>query len=108
MKPEPLKGKIKKFPRGLRTIRIFELDDVKSAVQGLLEEIERRKEKLKEDLEYERDKLRKAEDEMEEDVAQTCIDFIKVRLDELCEIEKQIKKWFADVFEEVSRNDRKS
>jgi len=45
-KPEPLKGKISTLKTEIGDYHYFEIEDVKSAVQGLLEEIEKERKKL--------------------------------------------------------------
>jgi len=81
---KPLKGKIEIIEdknimtQELIERKIFDFQDVKSAVQGLLQEIKMEKERYKENLQV---------------------------ISGLCIAEEKIKKWFADVFEnEVDGN----
>jgi len=84
MKYEPLKGKVYHIHE--KGINIFLYSSVKSAVQGLLEEIEKIKESLNESI-------KQAE---REDDRCAKYDFW-FALDIVKQIDEKIKKWFADV-----------
>jgi len=86
---EPLKGKervvlIRYLPYG-----VFYVNDVKSAVQGILEVLEKKKKKLKEDLSVLKGFMSFRQRR----------DFILI-LEWIDWFEQEIKKWFADVVED--------
>ena len=80
---------------------VVRLEDVKSAVQGLLEEIENKIKELK----------KQWKKHLEEDggscycqaYAESCI---PERLEDWKLFKKMIRKWFPDVFEEVKENEK--
>jgi len=101
---EPLKGKYEEYAVGLWWDKIANqrltqeanevLDDVKSAVQGLINEIREEGKKI--------GKIRKGLNKKDEKERWYCEGYIQA----LTDTYELIKKWFADVCEETGKDDK--